>query len=71
MTDPDIETVRVGDMVMWDDDEEGFSGLYEVTIIGDQPDDQHEMTDVWLYSSDLGTEVQVCLLEIQGRINPE
>lgn len=54
---------KVGDKVMWDDDEEGFSGIYEITAIRGKNND-----DIWLYSSELGTEVQVSLCEIQNRI---
>jgi hypothetical protein len=48
---------------MWDDDEEGFTGIYEITAIRGRKKD-----DVWLYSSELGTEVQVMLCEIENRI---
>lgn len=54
---------KVGDKVMWDDDEEGFSGIYEITAIRGKNND-----DIWLYSSELGTEVQVSLCEIENRI---
>lgn len=54
---------KVGDKVMWDDDEEGFTGIYEITAIRGKKKD-----DVWLYSSELGTEVQVMLYEIEDRI---
>jgi hypothetical protein len=54
---------KVGDKVMWDDAEEGFTGIYEITAIRGRKKD-----DVWLYSSELGTEVQVMLCEIEDRI---
>lgn len=54
---------KVGDKVMWDDDEEGFSGIYEITAIRGKNNN-----DIWLYSSELGTEVQVSLCEIENRI---
>ena len=57
---------KVGDKVMWDDDEEGFTGIYEITAIRGKKKD-----DVWLYSSELGTEVQVMLYEIEDRIIEE
>lgn len=57
---------KVGDKVMWDDDEEGFSGIYEITAIRGKNKD-----DVWLHSSELGTEVQVMLYEIENRIIEE
>ncbi len=57
---------KVGDKVMWDDDEEGFTGIYEIVSIRGEKND-----DVWLYSSELGTEVQVMLYEIEDRIIEE
>jgi len=54
---------KVGDKVRWDDDEEGFSGIYEISAIRGKKKD-----DIWLYSSELGTEVQVLLCEIENRI---
>ena len=57
---------KVGDRVQWDDDEEGFSGIYEITAIRGRKRD-----DIWLYSSELGTEVQVMLCEIENRIIEE
>ena len=54
---------KVGDKVQWDDYEDGFSGIYEITAIRGKNKD-----DVWLHSSDLGTEVQVMLWEIEDRI---
>jgi hypothetical protein len=56
-----IGNIKVGDKVMWDDPEEGFTGIYEISAMYDKD-------DVWLYSSDLGTEVQVSLMEIKNRI---
>lgn len=54
---------KVGDKVMWDDDEEGFTGIYEITAIRGKNKD-----DVWLYSEELGKEVQAMLCEIENRI---
>jgi hypothetical protein len=42
---------KVGDKVMWDDDEEGFTGIYEITAIRGKKKD-----DIWLYSAELGNE---------------
>ena len=57
---------KVGDKVMWDDEEEGFTGIYEITAIRGRKKD-----DIWLYSEELGTEVQVMLCEIENRIIDE
>ena len=57
---------KVGDKVRWDDDEEGFTGIYEITAIRGRKKD-----DIWLYSDELGTEVQVMLCEIENRIIEE
>ena len=54
---------KVGDKVMWDDDEEGFTGIYEITEIRGKKKD-----DIWLYSAELGKEVQAMLCEIENRI---
>ena len=54
---------KVGDKVMWDDDEEGFTGIYEITAIRGKNKD-----DIWLYSAELGKEVQAMLCEIEDRI---
>lgn len=54
---------KVGDKVQWDDDEDGFTGIYEITAIRGRKKD-----DIWLYSQELGTEVQVMLCEIENRI---
>lgn len=65
-----LQPVYQGDRVWWDDDEEDFTGIYDVTSIGDDPEDQHADTTVWLYSGERGKEVEVSLREIQNRINP-
>lgn len=65
-----LQPVYLGDRVWWDDDEDDFTGEYEVTSIGDDPEDQHKDTTVWLYSGEMGKEVEVGLREIQNRINP-
>jgi hypothetical protein len=57
---------KVGDKVQWDDDEDGFTGIYEITAIRGRKKD-----DIWLYSQELGTEVQVMLCEIENRIISE
>ena len=57
---------KVGDKVMWDDEEKGFTGIYEITAIRGRKKD-----DIWLYSEELGTEVQVMLCEIENRIIEE
>jgi len=63
-----LQPAYLGDLVWWDDDEDDFTGEYEVTSIGEEPKDQHEDTTVWLYSGDMGKEVEVSLREIQNRI---
>lgn len=63
-----LQPAYLGDRVWWDDDEEGFTGEYKVTSIGEEPEDQHRDTSVWLYSGDRGKEVEVSLREIQNRI---
>ena len=63
-----LQPAYLGDRVWWDDDEDDFTGEYEVTSIGEEPEDQHEDTTVWLYSGDMGKEVEVSLREIQNRI---
>lgn len=63
-----LQPAYIGDRVWWDDDEEGFTGEYKVTSIGEEPEDQHRDTSVWLYSADRGKEVEVGLREIQNRI---
>lgn len=65
-----LQPAYLGDKVWWDDDEEDFTGIYDVTSIGDDPEDQHADTTVWLYSGERGKEVEVSLREIQNRINP-
>jgi len=62
---------KVGDRVQWDDDEEGFSGVYEITAIRGRKRDDIWLYDIWLYSAELGTEVQVMLCEIENRIIEE
>jgi hypothetical protein len=65
-----LQPVYLGDKVWWDDDEEDFTGIYDVASIGEKPQDQHADTAVWLYSGERGKEVEVSLREIQNRINP-
>lgn len=65
-----LQPVYIGDKVWWDDDEEDFTGIYNVTSIGEEPENQHDDTTVWLYSGERGKEVEVSLREIQNRINP-
>lgn len=63
-----LQPAYIGDRVWWDDDEDGFTGEYEVTHIDAQPEDQDYSTSIWLYSGDMGKEVEVGLGEIQNRI---
>ena len=36
-----VQPAYVGDQVWWDDDEDDFTGLYDVSSVGEDPEDQH------------------------------
>lgn len=50
---------EVGDPVMWED-ENGIPDIYEIVRINGK--------DAWLWSGDMGKEVQVTLSEVDGKI---